>query len=120
MTRAAPSEHEIQTALLDALRYAARPDSYHFSIPNAGRRSFRIAAQMKAEGLKAGIADLCFMLPDGRAAWLEMKKRGGSLSVAQRGFGAICTRLGHPWAVAYSVEEAFEILADWNVLKPKG
>jgi hypothetical protein len=117
-----PSEHAIQTRLFGVLRYAARQDTYNFAIPNAGRRSFKVAQQMKAEGLRAGVADLCFMLPaaEGAVAWLEMKKRGGSLSVEQTGFRAICERLGHRWAMAKSVEEALDVLRGWNVLKPWG
>jgi hypothetical protein len=115
-----PTEHVLQTRLLNILAYTARPDTYHFAIPNAGQRSYHVAAKMKAEGLRSGVSDLCFMLPadEGYVGWLEMKKHDGSLSIAQHGFRAICERLGHRWAMARSVEEAFDIVGGWGVLKP--
>jgi hypothetical protein len=40
-------------------------------------------------------------------------------SDAQKGFAAICERLGHTYALAHSFEEAIVILTAWGVLKPK-
>lgn len=111
------SEHAIQKALVDYLTVNCRPDVYWFSIPNGGLRNMRVAIKLKAEGLKPGVADLCFMLPNGRAAWLELKTKIGRLSDHQEGFKARCTALGHLWAMARSVEEAIPHLAAWNVLR---
>lgn len=121
MKRMASPEHIMQVTLLGVLEYALRPDIYVFAIPNAARRSYRTASYMSAEGMKAGISDLCFMCPivEGAVAWLEMKAPGKTLKVEQHGFKAICARLGHRWAMAQSVEEAFEIVRGWNLLKPK-
>lgn len=114
----APSEHKIQVALLDYLKLAARPDCYYFAVPNQSNRHIRNAVKMKAEGARSGIADLCFMLPKGRVAWLEMKTPTGSLSETQRGFRDICKALGHEWMCAKSVEEAIEFLTSIDALKP--
>lgn len=111
------SEHAIQVALVQYLEYQCRPDVYWFSIPNGGLRNIRVAQKMKAEGLKPGVADLCFMLPNGRAAWLELKTKIGRLSDHQMGFKARCEALGHLWAMARSVDEAIPHLNAWNVLK---
>lgn len=111
------SEHSIQKSLVEYLTINCRPDVFFFSVPNGGLRHPSVAAKMKLEGLKPGVADLCFMLPGGRVAFLEMKNAIGRLSDHQLGFKAICERLGHPWAMARSVEEAIAHLATWNVLK---
>ncbi|MGY3278168.1 VRR-NUC domain-containing protein [Bradyrhizobium sp. S3.7.6] len=114
-----PSEHTIQAKLWQIVTICKCDDVTAFKIPNEGRRGFRAAAMAKAEGLVAGVPDLEFVLPpNGRAAFLELKKRTGSLSVAQIGFSAQLKRSGALWAVAYSLEEAASILIDWNVLKP--
>jgi hypothetical protein len=117
-----PSEHTVQTRLLSILDYAARTDIYWFAIPNAGRRGFQTASRLKAEGMKAGVADLCFLFPvdegAGGVAFLEMKTIGGSLSVAQMGFRAICRRLGIRWETAKTLEEALDVMRAWDVLKP--
>jgi len=115
-----PSEHTLQSRLIDILTYAARPEIYYFAIPNQSNRHINNAMKMKAEGVRSGIPDLEFLFPadEGYVAWLEMKTRTGSLSVAQMGFRAWCERNGHRWAMAKSVEEALDVLRAWNVLKP--
>jgi hypothetical protein len=113
-----PSEHLIQVRLCDYLRFALRSEAYFFAIPNQSNRHISNAAKMKAEGVKSGITDLCFMLPAGRVAWLEMKKPGGSLSDTQKVFRDLCAVLGHTWGVAKSVDEALALLTAWDALKP--
>lgn len=113
-----PSEHKIQVRLLDYLAYAARADIYYFAIPNQSNRHIQNAVKMKAEGVRSGIADLCFMFPQGRVGWLEMKKPGGTLSDNQKNFRDICKALSHDWAIAKSVDEALAILTKWDALKP--
>lgn len=112
-----PSEHKIQTTLIQYLTINAKPEIFYFAIPNGGLRNIRVAQMMKAEGLRAGVADLCFMLPEGRCAWLELKAAKGQLSDQQHGFKTRCRELGHFWAMARSVDEALPHLAAWNVLK---
>jgi hypothetical protein len=111
------SEHSLQAALLRHLEIAARPDIYWFAIPNAAPRSPQLAARMKAEGLRAGVADLCIMLPGGRTGWLELKNHKGRQSDAQLGFQTICYRLGHPYAVVRSLDDAIAVLKAWGALK---
>lgn len=119
MIRAAPSEHQIQASLIKLLGWACAENVEFYKISNEGKRGFRAAAMAKAEGLKAGVADLGFVLPPhGRAAFLELKKRGGRLSVPQMGFGARVQRSGALWAVAYSYEEAVDVMRAWNVIEP--
>ena len=111
------TEHLLQVQVLDYLYYNAKRDVYALSIPNAGHRSLRMGARMKAEGLRAGVADLCIMLPEGRVAWLEMKTIKGRLSASQKGFAAICERLSHPYAVARTLDEAKVFFSKHGVLK---
>ena len=113
-----PSEHRIQATLINYLYYAAKPDIYYFAIPNQANRHISNAVKMKAEGVRSGVADLCFMFPQGRVAWLEMKRPGGSLSPTQKQFREVCHALGHEWGTAKSVEEALELLTKWDALKP--
>lgn len=112
------SEHKIQVKLLDYLTLAARHDIYYFAVPNQSNRHIQNAVKMKAEGVRSGIADLCFMFPAGRVAWLEMKRPGGTLSATQKTFRDICLTLGHTWGTAKSVDEALALLTKWDALKP--
>lgn len=110
-------EHKIQVALMDYLAIAAKPEIHYFAIPNQSNRHIQNAAKMKAEGVRAGSPDLCFMLPAGRVGWLEMKSPDGSLSTAQKYFRDMAQRLGHHWAIARSVDEALVELTKWGAIK---
>lgn len=110
-------EHKLQVALCDYLRIAGRPDLHWFAVPNGGHRHIAEASRLKAEGVRSGTPDLCFMLPDGKVAWLEMKTAKGTLGPAQKEFRDIAKRLGHYWGLARSVDEAIVHLTEWQVLK---
>jgi hypothetical protein len=114
--RRSGSEHALQNQVLGILAIHGKR-CYPFAIPNAGKRSPAMAARMKAEGLTAGIADLCIMLPDGRTGWLELKTRHGGLSKSQRDFADVCRALGHSYAVARSLDDAIDRLKMWGALK---
>lgn len=54
-----------------------------FSIPNEGKRSFAVAARLKARGLVSGVPDLCLPVPSGTlyippysCLFIEMKAKG--------------------------------------------
>ena len=70
-------------------------------------------------GTKAGVADYLFVSPIGIAHFLEMKRRGGRLSLAQGDFADWCHEHGVPHAVARSYDEAIATLSAWGVLVPK-
>lgn len=109
------TEHQLQVTLLKWF-YSQRRRSIMFAIPNAGKRSMHTARRMKDEGLLAGVADLQVMLPDGRSAWLELKKSNGRQSMAQKIFQDICERLDHPYCLAKSFEQAEAFLKETGAL----
>lgn len=111
------SEHNLQAGLMQYLKLHSRTDVFYFAIPNAAKRSWRVATAMKAEGLTAGIADICIMFLGGKAAWLELKIGNEKQSDEQIAFEYVCETLGHPYAVARTFDEATAILRRWGVLK---
>ena len=113
------SEHSLQASLLEFLALNARQNVFWFAIPNAGKRSWHVARRMKVEGLTAGVADICIMLPGGSVLWLELKTARGRQGVAQRAFEAVCDRLGHPYLLIRDLPEAIDGLNRWCVLKGK-
>lgn len=102
---------------MDYLNLGGRKDLYWFAIPNGGFRHIRVATALKAEGVRAGTPDLCFLLPEGRVAWLEMKAAKGHLSPDQKQFRDKALSLNHHWAVANDVDEAIRIISSWGVLR---
>jgi len=113
------SEHSLQVTLLQFLSLHARKNVFWFAIPNAGKRGWHVARRMKAEGLTAGVADICIMMPGGSVLWLELKAKNGRQSLAQRTFQAICDGLGHPYLLIHDLDEAIHELNRWCILKGK-
>lgn len=63
-------EHREQVALFRwaQLQRKAHPElALMFAIPNGGKRSISVAAKLKAEGVKAGVPDIC--LPVARCGY---------------------------------------------------
>lgn len=114
--RAAP-ERAIQVAIVKALKkYASRDRCYWFAVPNGGYRHVYTASKLKAEGTRRGTPDLCFVLPFGQAAFLELKAEKGRQSPEQILFETDVTHLGARYEVAHSIDEAWGILSGWGVL----
>lgn len=111
------SEHYIQVLVLRYLEQCAVADAYWFAIPNAARRSMALAAKMRAEGMKSGVADICIMLAQGRTIWLELKKAKGRQTDTQVEFQEICRKLGHTYLLAHSLDEAITVLKPFRVFR---
>lgn len=105
--------------LIDQLQYALKPELEIRAIPNGGYRTRTTAMSLKAEGVKAGTPDLVICLPQGKVGWLEMKTAIGSLSQEQKNFRDKVRRLDHLWEMARSVDEAMDVLTNWDALKPE-
>lgn len=80
------SEHDEQCALVRwfDLQYPALRGRL-FAIPNGGHRNKATAGKLKAEGVRAGVPDLC--LPVARhgfhSLYIELKAKGGRLQPSQ-------------------------------------
>lgn len=118
MTILNPSEHKLQVALMDYLRFALRPELEVRAIPNGEKRHISVANRLKSEGVKRGSPDIFICLPAGKIAWLEMKAAKGSLSPEQKEFRDKVKNLDHHYAVAKTIDEALEYLTAIDALKP--
>lgn len=83
---------------------------YH--VPNEGKRSEGTAKVLKAAGLKKGVPDI--VLPVARKGfmglYIEMKFGKNKATLEQREFMRLLEREGHKTVIAYSFEEAREII----------
>lgn len=115
----APTEHAEAAMLIRACRAAeaTHPElRLLYAIPNGGHRARRTAAQMKAEGVKAGVPD--YHLPVARGGhiglWVELKRtNGGRLQPEQRAWLDALERQGHRVVVARGWEEAFGAIRNY-------
>lgn len=109
-------EADLQRAIVAHLRMLAPKNVIWFHPMNSAPVSKRTAGRFKAEGVVAGVADLCFVLPDGRAAFMELKAPGGRLSAAQRAFQDQCAAMGVEFCVCYDIDTALSVLRALKIL----
>lgn len=84
---------------------------YH--IPNGGARHPATAARLKAEGVKAGVPDICLPVPrNGYAGlYIELKRRkGGHLEDEQAEWLAALSAQGYAVAVCKGADAAIEVI----------
>jgi hypothetical protein len=118
---ASGSEHAHQSALFQWIAIAPegakrRPElNLLFAIPNGGDRRPSVGAKMRAEGVKPGVPDL--FLPvcrDGRAGlFIEMKAGNNAPSEKQKIWHLALMLQGYRVVVAYSWEEARDLLLEY-------
>ena len=109
-------EHEVQKAIrnyLDIRRMC------YFAVPNGGKRNKIEAKKFRAEGVKSGVPDICFVW-EGMSYFLEVKKPKtltpkGRLSKNQKEFIAKLKDNGAEVAVVYSVADVIEAFIDWGI-----
>lgn len=107
-----PTEAQEQEALFAwaeraRCKYPALDLMYH--IPNGGSRNLIEAAHLKAQGVKAGVPDICLPVPSGMhtALYIELKRRErGKVSDAQAGWIAALNRVGCRAVVCRGWDEA--------------
>jgi hypothetical protein len=83
-----------------------------FAIPNGGDRNIAVAANLKAEGVKSGVADL--LLPVARYGYhgffIEMKNSTGRQSSQQITFQEFVSRQGYLYGCFNNWRPAFHAL----------
>jgi hypothetical protein len=85
-----------------------------YAVPNGGDRNLRVARKLKAEGVLAGVSDLC--LPAARRGYhglyLEMKSEEGIAKKEQKEFLRGVSAEGYCAVIAQGVDEAKSTL-EW-------
>lgn len=87
---------------------------YH--IPNGGHRHKATAGRLKAEGVKAGVPDVCLPVPRGgfHGLYIEMKRlRGNDTTPDQDGWLEFLTKQGYSTAVCRGWEAASKVILDY-------
>lgn len=109
-------EHQLQKSICQLLDIAL-PDTYrYFAVPNGGWRNPKEAARLKAEGVKAGVPDICIVSQDGWVAFVEVKRpRNSSLSDPQKEWRDFCTQNFIPWGIAKSLDDVLDLLKAWGI-----
>lgn len=107
-------EQILQQQVVAFLRLAC-PNLLWFHVPNGGGRSKAEAAILKSMGVRAGVADLCFILAGARVGFIELKAGNGTATPAQKTFRGDCEFRGVPYAICKSLAEVQGTLDGWGV-----
>ena len=113
----APLEHDEQVELFE---WADAAQGEHpelcmlFAIPNGGARHPAVAAQLKAEGVKAGVPDIMLAVARGRwhGLFVELKRadRSNHATSAQRAWMEMLRRYGYSAVVCYGATDAINAI----------
>ena len=112
-------EAQEQRALFDWMAYAQNrwPElGLCFHIPNGGSRDPREAHNLRMQGVKPGVPDICLPVPrNGYAAlYIELKRKsGGVLSDNQRVWLKALNRAGNRAVVCYGFDDARETILEY-------
>lgn len=106
-------EQALHIAVEQFLRLAWPGDLPYSHFPSGEQRDIRVAAKLKAMGLKPGWPDFIFILPNGQAGFIELKAPGGDLSATQVELRGRLLNLRCGYAEARSVEEVETTLTRW-------
>lgn len=113
------SEAEEQRILFQWIEYSkvVHPElKYCYHIPNGGSRNRIEAHNLKLEGVKAGVPDICLPVPCGdyHGLYIELKRtKGGILSEAQKEWIDMLNERGYLAVVAKGANEAIKVISDY-------
>lgn len=130
------SEHDYQVQVIDWAELVGRRRypmlRFLYAIPNGARTSQSVANRLKAEGMKAGVPDLCLPFPITtnpkalfnyqtdtvkifHGLYIEMKSKDtkGRVSTVQKEWLEYLDSVGYKVAVAWTAEEAIQIIEDY-------
>lgn len=117
-------EHQEQVALFTWAEYSKGkyPElALLYAIPNAAKRSLKMGAYMKAEGLKAGVPDVCLpvkkqyfgQMPEYIGLYIEMKHGKNKPTAKQIEWHDKLREAGHRVEVCYSWTETRDVIIEY-------
>jgi len=109
-------EHQIQVAICNYLDWVQIP---YFAIPNGGLRNIQVARKLKAEGVKAGVADLFIMQGNQlhNGLFIEVKTMTGKQQETQKNFEKIAFENHYCYEIVRSLDELIEKLNTYLKIK---
>lgn len=104
------SEAQEQTAYFEWAAYIPEL-AWAYAIPNGGKRDKREAANLKRQGVKAGVSDIFVPLPRGvyHGLYIEMKVGRNKPTEKQTEFLEYARGQGYAVAVCYGADEAIAV-----------
>ena len=116
-----PTEAQEQKMLFEWAEWAKGkyPElEWLYHCPNEGKRSLRYGNELRKQGMKKGVPDICLPVPAHHyiGLYIEMKRRDRSVSKVskeQRDWLAFLNKVGHYAVVCYGWEEARNVILEY-------
>lgn len=107
------SEHKLQKAVVQMLSNFNYP---YFAIPNGQKRVGWTGVKLKAEGVKAGVADIFIYRANSQyhGIFLELKFGTNKQKKSQKEFQKLAEAEGYAYWVCYSVAEVYTKLSAYK------
>jgi|SRR5215472_13923978 len=113
---APPLEFPLHCMVADILRDWLVDGWMYTHIPNGELRSKSTAGRLKRMGLIPGWPDFILLSDDGHPHFMELKRKGCSLSDRQADFAGWCTERGLPYAICDNFDDALKQLQEWGAV----
>jgi hypothetical protein len=115
MQTTAPFEHDEQVALMQWAWHNRQKYPLLrllFAIPNGSHRHPAVAKKLAAEGVRAGVPDLCLSVARNgfHGLYIEMKRKGEYPSPVQKAWMSELTEQGYAVHLCYGFEQARDVL----------
>lgn len=112
------TEHDAQVTVIQYCQLMEReyPElEMLFAIPNGGDRHPKVAAKLKAEGVKRGVPDLCLPVPRGRyhGLYIELKAGKGRPTKEQKEWLHKLTAQGYLACLCVGADPAIRIIMEY-------
>jgi hypothetical protein len=103
-------EHKLQVSICKWLDFTQ--DFYYYAIPNGGARHRLVAIKLKMEGVKAGVADMFWMLSNKNwnGLFIEVKIEKGTQQINQKAFEQIALAHGYYYAIVKSIDDCENLI----------
>lgn len=116
-----PTEAEEQTALFQwaqLMEHQLPALRMMYAVPNGGSRNKLEAANLKRQGVKAGVPDICLAYPKSsyHGLYIEMKVGKNKPSENQKIWLKNLANVGYATAVCYSCDEAIRAIKSYLAL----
>jgi hypothetical protein len=111
MARRCQHEAQEQEAFFNWAAYYPQLD-YMYAVPNGGSRNKLEAVNLKRQGVKSGVPDICLPLPKGKwhGLYIEMKYGKNTASENQKKYIDYLNSVGYKAVVCYGYEAAKRVV----------
>jgi hypothetical protein len=107
-------EHKLQVAICNYLDLCGYE---FFAIPNGGLRNIKVAAKLKQEGVKAGVADLFVALSNGKyhGLFIEVKVGKNKQQPNQKVFEQKVLENGYQYKLVRSIDDMIAVIREYRI-----